>query len=166
MATSALACHGHARADWQAVGCGYARAATAAHSVVADSQNIVWWPHSKTKSQKNIFTPFCCTLHKVSFEEFSSYFCFPKKNCFTPFRKNNFSIFANLPVQVLCTVSPLLWQKYFSLPIKSCSGLLVLSFGCWLLSIEPVWFCTGNWMSLKFVTTISVHTYCKKFPGN
>ena len=43
MATSDLACHGHARAAWQAAGSGYARAAiAAAHSVVADSQNIVW----------------------------------------------------------------------------------------------------------------------------
>ena len=57
---TALACHGHARAA--AGSSGYARAATAAHSVVADSQNIVWWPHSKTKSQKNIFTHFRCTI--------------------------------------------------------------------------------------------------------
>ena len=99
----ALACHGHARAAWQAVGSGYARAAiAAAHSVVADSQNIVWWPHSKTKSQKNIFTPFCCTLHKVSFEEFSSYFCSRKivasqrRTVFPPFYWYNFSSSRNI----------------------------------------------------------------------
>ena len=97
---TALACHGHARAA--AGSSGYARAATAAHSVVADSQNIVWWPHSKTKSQKNIFTHFRCTLHKVSFEEFSSYFCSRKifasqrRTVFPLFRWNNFSSSRNI----------------------------------------------------------------------
>ena len=95
---TALACHGHARAAAGCCGSGYARAATAAHSVVADSQNIVWWPHSKTKSQKNIFTHFRCTLHKVSFEEFSSYFC--SRKIFASQRRtvrwNNFSSSRNI----------------------------------------------------------------------
>ena len=99
---TALACHGHARAAAGCCGSGYAGAAIAAHSVVADSQNIVWWPHSKTKSQKNIFTHFRCTLHKVSFEEFSSYFCSRKifasqrRTVFPPFRWNNFSSSRNI----------------------------------------------------------------------